>query len=62
MFVVRLIVEQAEPGSIFPLGMLAHSIVCDQLQIHPGRSADVEETEEMSTPTKERGDLIIWNL
>ena len=27
-----------------------------------GRSADVEETEGMSTPTEERGDILITNI
>ena len=34
----------------------------DDPQIYPGRIADGEETEGMSTPTEERGDLLIRNL
>ena len=38
-------------------------VVRDEPQIYPGRSADVEETEEISTPTQqERGDMLIRNL
>ena len=32
------------------------SVVRDEPQIYPGRSANVEEIEGMSTPTEERGD------
>ena len=38
------------------------SEVRDEPQIYPGRSADVEETEGMSTPTEECGDLLIMNI
>ena len=38
------------------------SVVRDKPQINPGRSADVEDTEGMSTPTEESGDLLIRNL
>ena len=38
------------------------SVVRDEPLIHPGRSADVEETEGMSTSTEERGDLLIRNI
>ena len=41
---------------------LIPSVVRDEPQIFSGRSADVEETEETSTPTEERGDLLISNL
>ena len=41
---------------------LISSVVHDKPQIYQGRSADVEETEGMSTPTEERGDLLILNL
>ena len=41
---------------------LIPSIVRDEPQIYPGRSADVEETEGMSTPKEERGDLFIRNI
>ena len=41
---------------------LIPSAVRDEPQIYPGRSADVEETEGMSTPTEERGDLLIRNI
>ena len=41
---------------------LIPSVVRDEPQIYPGRSADVEETEGMSTPTEERGDLLIRNI
>ena len=34
----------------------------DEPQIFPGCSAHVEETERMSTPTEERGDLQIRNI
>ena len=42
---------------------LIPSVVRDELQIYPGRSADVEGTEGKSSLTAERGDLllrIIW--
>ena len=38
---------------------LIPSVVRDEPQIYPSRSADVEETEGMSTTTEERGDLLI---
>ena len=38
------------------------SATTDDPQIYPSRSADVEETEGMYTPTEERGDLAIRNL
>ena len=38
------------------------SVVRDEPQIYPGRSADDEETEGMSAPTKECGDLQIRNI
>ena len=38
------------------------SVVRDDPQIYPGRSADVEETEGMYAPTEERGDLAIRNI
>ena len=41
---------------------LIQSVDRDEPQIYLGRSADVEETEDMSTPTEERGDLQIRNL
>ena len=41
---------------------LIPSVVRDEPQIYPGRSADVEETEGMSTPTEERGDLLKRDL
>ena len=41
---------------------LIPSVVRDEPQIYPSRSAAVEETEGMSTPTEERGDLLIRNL
>ena len=41
---------------------LIPSVVRDEPQIYPGRSADVEETEGVSTPTEERGDLLIRNI
>ena len=31
-------------------------VVRDEPQIYPGRNADVDETEGMSTPTEVRGD------
>ena len=34
----------------------------DEPQIFPGCSAHVEETERMSTPTEERGDLLIRDI
>ena len=37
---------------------LIPSVVRDDPQIYLGRSADVEETEGMSTLTEERGDLL----
>ena len=33
--------------------------VRDEPQIYPGRNVAVDETEGMSTPTEERGDLLI---
>ena len=45
-----------------PARALIPSAVRDKPQIHPSRSADVEVTEGMSTPTEERGDLLIRNL
>ena len=41
---------------------LIPSVVGVEPQIYPGRSADVEETEGMSTLTEERGDLLIRNI
>ena len=41
---------------------LIPSEVRDEPQIHPGRCADVEETEGMSTPTEGRGDILIRNI
>ena len=38
---------------------LIPSVVRDEVHIYPGRSADIEETEGMSTPTEERGDLLV---
>ena len=37
-------------------------VVRDEAQIYPGHSADVEKTEGMSTPTEDRGDLLIRKL
>ena len=41
---------------------LIPSIVRDDAQIYPGRSADVEETARWSTPREKRGDLLIRNI
>ena len=47
---------------------LIPSVVHDEPQIYPGRSADVEETKGMSTPTEEHApavlftSLFLWNL
>ena len=41
---------------------LIPSVVHDEPQIYRGRSTNVEETEEMSTPTEEHGDLLIRNI
>ena len=38
------------------------SVVRDEPQIYPGRSADVDETEGMSTRAEERGDLLMMNI
>ena len=38
---------------------LIRSVVRDEPQSYPGRSADVEENEGMSTPTEERGNKLI---
>ena len=40
-------------------GALIPSVVRDDPQIYPGRSSNVEETEGMSTPAEERGDLLV---
>ena len=40
-------------------GALVPSVVRDDPQIYPGRSSNVEETEGMSTPAEERGDLLV---
>ena len=37
-------------------------VVRNEPQIYPGRSADDKETEGISTPTEERGDLLIRNI
>ena len=41
---------------------LIPAVVLNEPQIYPGRSADVEETEGMSRPTEERGDLLIRSI
>ena len=41
---------------------LIPSVFRDEPQIYPGRSVDDEETEGMSTPTKERGDLYLLGI
>ena len=41
---------------------LSPSVVHDEPQVYPGRSADVEETEGMSTPREERCDLLLRNI
>ena len=41
---------------------LIPSVVRDESQIYLGHSADVDETEGLSTPTEERDDLLIWNI
>ena len=41
---------------------LIPAVVLNEPQIYPGRSAHVAETEEMSTPTEERGDRYICIL
>ena len=41
---------------------LIPSVVRDEPQIYPARSADVEETDRMSTSTEERGDRLIRNI
>ena len=40
---------------------LIPSVVHDDPQIYSDRSADVEETEGMSTPIQERSDVLIMN-
>ena len=49
------------PSSLAARALIPY-VVHDEPQISPGRSADVEETEGMSTPALERGDLQIRNL
>ena len=44
------------PVSLIP------SVVRDEPEIYPGRRAVFEETEGMSKPTDERGNLRIWKL
>ena len=46
----------------FAARALIPSVVRDEPQIYPSSSADDEETEGMSTPTEERGDLLFFNL
>ena len=51
--VVKLDVQDLAVRALIPY------VVSDVPQIYPGRSANVEETDEISTPTEERGDLRI---
>ena len=50
-----------ELQDLAPIALIS-SVLRDEPQISPGRSADVDETEGMSTPTEERGDPQIRDL